>query len=137
MSLHDALGPLYGHLFTLGSDEVTVAELAGFVTGAWGVWLTVRRQISNFGIGIVNNIVFLLLVLDARLYADAGLQIVFAVLDAQGWLVGLVATRSRQEPPPSTTDRTGPPAGRHCRAGGEHGAADRRTQEGARRGPVI
>jgi len=42
------LAPLNVALFTLGNDQVTVAELLGFVTGAASVWLTVLARISNF-----------------------------------------------------------------------------------------
>jgi hypothetical protein len=40
------LAPLNAVLFRLGNDEVTAAELLGFVTGAASVWLTVRARIS-------------------------------------------------------------------------------------------
>ena len=55
------LAPLNAVLFRLGNDEVTAAELLGFVTGAASVWLTVRARISNFGVGIANSAFFLVL----------------------------------------------------------------------------
>jgi nicotinamide mononucleotide transporter len=79
------LAPLNAVLFTLGSDQVSVAELLGFVTGAASVWLTVLARISNFGVGIANSAFFLVLFLAARLYADSGLQIVYIVLGFTGW----------------------------------------------------
>ncbi|GAA2841502.1 nicotinamide riboside transporter PnuC [Kitasatospora paracochleata] len=60
-------------------------ELLGFVTGAIGVWLTVRANIWNFPVGIANNVFFLVLFTGARLYADAALQLVFLVLAVHGW----------------------------------------------------
>lgn len=100
------LAPLNAVLFTLGNDQVSVAELLGFVTGAASVWLTVKAHISNFPVGIANSAFFLVLFLSARLYADSGLQVVYIVLGFAGWWqwlrggtgptgrVGLVVARS-------------------------------------------
>jgi nicotinamide mononucleotide transporter len=79
------LAPLNAVLGTLGNDHVTVAELLGFVTGAASVGLTVRARVSNFPVGIANSAFFLVLFGSARLFADAGLQIVYIVLGAAGW----------------------------------------------------
>jgi nicotinamide mononucleotide transporter len=83
--LGDLVAPLNHVLFTVGQDHVTSAELLGFVTGAVGVWLTVRAHVWNFPVGIANNVFFLVLFWSARLYADATLQIVYLVLGAVGW----------------------------------------------------
>lgn len=72
-------------LFTMGNDQVSIAELLGFVTGAACVWLTVLARISNFPVGIANSALFLVLFLTARLYADAGLQVVYIGLGFVGW----------------------------------------------------
>jgi nicotinamide mononucleotide transporter len=79
------LAPLNVALFTLGSDQVTLAELLGFVTGAASVWLTVLARVSNFPVGIANSAFFLVLFLSARLFADSGLQAVYIVLGFAGW----------------------------------------------------
>jgi nicotinamide riboside kinase len=79
------LAPLNVVLFTFGNDQVTVAELLGFVTGAASVWLTVLARVSNFPVGIANSAFFLVLFLSARLYADSGLQVVYIVLGFAGW----------------------------------------------------
>lgn len=68
---------------TLG--PFTVADTAGFVTGATCVWLTVRQHIANFPVGLANNVFFLILFVDARLYADSGLQVVYFALGVVGW----------------------------------------------------
>lgn len=85
MSLGDLVAPLNVVLFHFGQDAVTWAELLGFVTGALGVWLTVRANIWNFPIGLANNLFFLALFWAARLYADASLQIVYLVFGVFGW----------------------------------------------------
>ncbi|KGN30530.1 nicotinamide mononucleotide transporter [Knoellia sinensis KCTC 19936] len=60
-------------------------EVAGFVTGGLCVWLVVRRNIWNFPVGIANNIFFIVLFVQAGLYADAGLQVVYIGLGLLGW----------------------------------------------------
>jgi nicotinamide mononucleotide transporter len=79
------LAPLNAVLFRLGNDQVTAAELLGFVTGAASVWLTVLARISNFPVGIANSAFFLVLFGSARLYADSGLQVVYIALGFAGW----------------------------------------------------
>jgi nicotinamide mononucleotide transporter len=93
------VAPLNHVLFDLGHDAVSYAEISGFATGAACVWLTVRNRISNFPVGIANSAFFLVLFLAARLYADAGLQVVYIVLGFIGWwqwLYGGAARSSRR-----------------------------------------
>jgi nicotinamide mononucleotide transporter len=84
-TLAHLVAPLNHVLFVVGADQVSVAELAGFLTGALCVWLTVKAHIANFPVGLANDIFFLVLFLAAGLYADSALQIVFFVLGAVGW----------------------------------------------------
>jgi nicotinamide mononucleotide transporter len=93
--LAQLLAPLNVVLFRLGNDQVTVAELFGFATGAASVWLTVLARISNFPVGIANSAFFLVLFLSARLYADSGLQVVYIVLGFTGWWQWLHGGRDR------------------------------------------
>ncbi|HEV2343893.1 MAG TPA: nicotinamide riboside transporter PnuC [Actinocrinis sp.] len=85
MSVGELVAPLNVVLFHFGQDAVTWAELLGFVTGAVGVWLTVRANIWNFPVGLANNLFFLVLFWAARLYADAALQIVYLGFGVFGW----------------------------------------------------
>jgi nicotinamide mononucleotide transporter len=71
---------------------VTWLELLGDVTGLVCVWLLARQNIWTWPIGIVNNILFIVLFWRARLYGDATLQVVFAVLGAYGWYQWLRVT---------------------------------------------
>jgi nicotinamide mononucleotide transporter len=64
---------------------IPLTEALGFVTGAACVYLVVQQSIWNFPLGIANNIFFLILFGQARLFADAGLQIVYIVLGVHGW----------------------------------------------------
>ncbi len=83
--LNDWVAPLNHVLFELGDDAVSWAELLGFVTGGLCVWLTMRASVLNFPVGIANSALFLVLFTSARLWADAGLQVVFIALGALGW----------------------------------------------------
>ena len=64
---------------------IPLTEALGFVTGAACVYLVVQQSIWNFPLGIANNIFFLLLFGQARLFGDAGLQIVYIALGIHGW----------------------------------------------------
>jgi nicotinamide mononucleotide transporter len=61
-------------------------EVGGVVTGAACVMLVVLRSIWNFPVGIVSCTAYLVFFAEGRLYADAGLQIVFIVLGIHGWV---------------------------------------------------
>jgi len=64
---------------------VTPIEVAAFITGVASVWLAARQSIWNWPVGIVNVALYALLFWQVRLYADAGLQVVYLVLAAYGW----------------------------------------------------
>ena len=55
----------------LGCLPYSLTETLGFVTGAACVYLVVRQNIWNFPLGIANNVFFLILFVEARLYGDA------------------------------------------------------------------
>ncbi len=77
--------------------------MLGFVSGAWGVWLTVEENIWNWPIGIANSAFFLLLFVRAHLFADSGLQVVYIVLGALGWYWWLRGGAGHTELPVSRT----------------------------------
>ncbi|MCX5045241.1 nicotinamide riboside transporter PnuC [Aldersonia sp. NBC_00410] len=70
---------------TMFGAPTTWAEVVGFATGAWCVWLVGRQSVWNWPIGIANNLVWILLFFTAGLFADAGLQIVYIALALWGW----------------------------------------------------
>jgi nicotinamide mononucleotide transporter len=74
-------------VFEILGEPVTWAELAGFITGIACVALAVAQRIETFPIGIANNVFFIVLFADARLYADMALQVVYIVLGFMGWWV--------------------------------------------------
>ncbi|MFO1420803.1 MAG: nicotinamide mononucleotide transporter [Candidatus Competibacteraceae bacterium] len=58
----------------LGCLPYSLTETLGFVTGAACVYLVVRQNIWNFPLGIANNVFFLILFVEARLYDDAVIE---------------------------------------------------------------
>ncbi len=64
---------------------VSWAELFGDATGVACVWMTARKHVSNWPVGLLNNAFFFLLFWWSKLYGDAVLQLVFAALGAYGW----------------------------------------------------
>ena len=62
-------------------------EIVGSVTGAACVLLVVGRNIWNFPLGIASCGAYIAFFADGRLFAEAGLQVVFVVLGVHGWIV--------------------------------------------------
>ena len=71
--------------FTAFGAPTNWAEVLGFVTGAWCVWLVGRQSAWNWPIGIANNLVWILLFATAGLFADSALQVVYIALAVWGW----------------------------------------------------
>ena len=80
----------------LGRAPLAPVEVLGFATGAAAVWLTVRANNWLWPVSIANNVFFFLLFANARLYADAGLQVVYLVLEGLGWYWWLRGGDKRQ-----------------------------------------
>lgn len=71
--------------FTLAATTLSTGETLGFVTGASCVWLAARANIWNFPLGIANCLLLLFIFLEARLFADSALQVMFILLNVRGW----------------------------------------------------
>lgn len=60
-------------------------EVAGVAFGVVAVWLTVRENVWCWPTGIVNVVCSAIVFLQAKLYADMGLQVVYVALCLYGW----------------------------------------------------
>ena len=69
--------------------ETDIVEALGFVTGGACVWLGVKQNIWNWPIGIANNAFYVVVFLQARLFADMSLQVAFAAISFYGWYAWL------------------------------------------------
>lgn len=81
--------------FTMGGTPVLMSELLGFVLGVATVYLVAKANIWTFPVGIVQCLFFLALFLNAKLYADAWLQVFFVVIQIFGWWAWLKAGPNR------------------------------------------
>jgi nicotinamide mononucleotide transporter len=75
--------------------SIGMTEAWGFVTGGLCVWLVVREHMGNWPIGLANNVLFFVLFLHQRLYADMGLQVVYFGLGVYGWVNWLFGGENR------------------------------------------
>lgn len=76
-------------------------ELIGTVTGIAGVWLAARENIWTWPIGLISVAMAVIVFLKARLYADMGLNMFYAVTSIYGWYYWLHGGDEREELPVS------------------------------------
>lgn len=82
-------------LVMIGLGRASGLEGVSFITGAVCVWLTVKENIWNFPIGLLNTATFSVVFFEARLFGDAGLQVVYFVLGLVGWYLWLYGGEKR------------------------------------------
>jgi nicotinamide mononucleotide transporter len=84
---------------------VSPLELFAALLGAVSVWLSVRQNIWSWPTAIVNVVLYSLVFYEAKLYADMGLQVIYAILSIYGWYEWLYGGAGRTE---LKVTRTGP-----------------------------
>ncbi len=88
--------------FTAWGEPFSWAEIIGAGTGVICVWWVAREVIWNFPVGLANNVFLFALFVDAKLYADGLLQVIFFALGVYGWWVWATGSgggrRGDQEP---------------------------------------
>lgn len=60
-------------------------EISAVIVSALAVWLTARRHLWCWPIGLVSVLLYARIFLDAKLYSDLLLQLIFAVMQLYGW----------------------------------------------------
>jgi nicotinamide mononucleotide transporter len=63
----------------------TWLEIIGVITGLLCVYLAALNNIWNWPTAIISVGIYIFIFLDARLYADMGLQVYFLVMNIYGW----------------------------------------------------
>lgn len=77
----------------------TLTEVVGVITGILCVWLAARQNIWTFPVALVSVLLYIVIFYKARLYADMGLQAMFALLNFYGWYMWLHKGSQRVERP--------------------------------------
>jgi nicotinamide mononucleotide transporter len=72
-------------------------EALGFISGAWGVWLQVRENVWNWPIQLISSALYVVVFLNARLFSDASLNVLYVVLYLFGWYWWLRGGENRGE----------------------------------------
>jgi nicotinamide mononucleotide transporter len=76
-------------LVMVALGRASALEAVSFATGAVAVWLTVKENIWNFPIGIINTAGYSVVFFQAHLYGDASLNLVYCGLGVMGWYLWL------------------------------------------------
>jgi nicotinamide mononucleotide transporter len=79
------------------ADSHNYLEIVATILGLISVWLTVRQNIWCWPTGLVMVALYAVIFFRARLYADAGLQIVFFGLQIYGWYEWVCGGKDRRE----------------------------------------
>jgi nicotinamide mononucleotide transporter len=66
--------------------QMNALEIVGVCSGIAGVWLTAKKKIWCFPVGLVNVTITTWLVYEAKLFADVLQQLMFASLLVIGWI---------------------------------------------------
>ena len=84
-----ALEPLFASAFapafTLWGSPVSALEIVAFVLAVWMVVLNMRVNVLAWPLAIISSLLYFALFWNSRLYGDASLQILFAVVALWGW----------------------------------------------------
>jgi nicotinamide mononucleotide transporter len=89
-----------------GGSGLSPLEIAAAAFGAWSVWLSVRQNILSWPTAIVNVVLYAVVFYEAKLYADMGLQVIYAILSVYGWYEWLYGGEGRTELHVTRTSRS-------------------------------
>ena len=64
---------------------MSTVEIVAALFGVVSVYLSIRQNVWNWPVGIVNVGLYVIVFYGARLYADMGLQVVYIILALYGW----------------------------------------------------
>jgi nicotinamide mononucleotide transporter len=72
---------------------MSVLEIIGVIVSALAIWLTARRKMLCWPVGLISVALYGWIFFDAKLYSDMLLQAAFAILQVYGWWVWLAQKR--------------------------------------------
>mgnify|MGYP003296193579 CR=1 FL=1 len=72
-------------LITNWLSQQSLLETSGVITGILCVYLAAKNNIWNWPIAIVSVAIYIVIFIEAKLYADTGLQIYFLFTNIYGW----------------------------------------------------
>ncbi|PUA18532.1 nicotinamide riboside transporter PnuC [Glaciimonas sp. PCH181] len=64
---------------------MSALEIIAVIVSALAVWLTARRNIWCWPIGLASVLLYARIFFDAKLYSDLLLQLIFAIMQLYGW----------------------------------------------------
>ena len=76
---------------------MSTLEWVAAIVGALSVYLSVRQNIWSWPTAIVNVVLYTFVFYGAKLYADMGLQVIYAVLSVYGWYEWLHGGENKTE----------------------------------------
>lgn len=88
---------------TVASFITTPLEILGFVTGAICVYLNTQQNVWGWVLGIINAVLYTFVFLEAKLYADMGLQGYYFFTSIYGWWMWMYGGTNNQTLPVSRT----------------------------------
>jgi nicotinamide mononucleotide transporter len=60
-------------------------EALGFILGVAWVWLLIQESPWNWPIGIANSLIYIVVMIQGKIYGDAALNALYVVLGCMGW----------------------------------------------------
>lgn len=72
-------------LFTANLSDTSWLEFVAVILGIASVWYARRENILAYPTGIVSVLIFVFICFNARLYADAGINLFYFAMSVYGW----------------------------------------------------
>lgn len=95
-------------MFLIFGQQVSLAEVLGFITGILAVWLTIRQNLLCFPVGIINVSIYSYVFFDVKYFANSALQLVYIILLVYGWINWKVKSNKHELHVSVTNKRLGP-----------------------------
>ncbi len=89
---------LFAPAFVLWGAPASWAEVLGFGLGLWMVRMNIRERHWGWPLAILSSVLYFFVFWRSRLYADASLQVFFALLALWGWTQWLAGRRANGRP---------------------------------------